>query len=282
MIYPGEINRLKIARISNAGMHLVDKINNEVLLPTKWIQPEFKTGDLIEVFVYKDQYDQFIATTQEPTLLAGEFALLKVRTVTQFGAYVDWGMDTDLLVPSKEQSKKMNVGEYHVVHLSVEEGTQKLYGSTKINKFLQNDDMQLNIGDQVEIIIFEKTFLGYNAIVNEQHKGLVYHDEIFREIEIGDRMTAYVKQIREDLGLDLSLQPVGVQLLILGKDNVLAYLQQHNGFLPLTDNSAPEDVKRLLQMSKKAFKKSVGILYKNRMVSIETDGIRLTQTQTKH
>lgn len=275
MIYIGEINRLKIQRNTSVGMYLSDKINNEVLLPKKYIDESFKIGDIIEVFVYKDHEDRLVATTLEPYAVANEFAYLRVRTVTQFGAFIEWGMEKDLMVPKQEQSKPMEVGESYVVYVYIDEATDRLVASSKINKFLDNEAMELKVGDEVEVMIFEKTFLGFNAIVNQAHKGLLYHDEIFIDINIGDRLTAYVKNIREDLGLDLSLQKIGVNHLIDTTDKVLVYLKANQGFIKLNDDSSPEEIKKVLNMSKKAFKKSIGILYKQRMIKLESDGIHL-------
>ena len=275
MIYIGEINRLKILRNTSVGMYLSDKINNEVLLPKKYILDDFKIDDIVEVFVYKDYDERLVATTLDPYILVNEFGYLRVRTVTQFGAFLEWGMEKDLMVPKQEQSKKMEVGESYMVYLYLDEATDRLIASSKINKFINNDEMDLKVGDEVELIIFESTFLGYNAIVNNAHKGLIYHDEIYQDIHIGDKLIGYVKNIREDFGMDISLQKIGIQHLVTTTDGVLTYLQKNKGFLALTDDSSPEEIKKTLSMSKKAFKKSVGILYKQRMVRIEKDGIYL-------
>jgi len=257
------------------GMYLADKINNEVLLPKKYILEDFKIDDIVEVFVYKDSEERLVATTLDPYITAGEFALLRVRTITQFGAFLEWGMEKDLMVPLQEQSKKMEENEWVMAYLYVDEATDRLVASTKINKFLNNEELEVAVGDEVEIMVFDKTFLGYNVIVNNLHKGLVYHNEIYNEINIGDKLTGFVKTIREDMGLDISLQKTGVPQLADTTNQVLIYLQKNNGFLKLTDDSDPEEIKKILQMSKKAFKKSVGILYKQRMVRIEKDGVYL-------
>ncbi|HOZ51726.1 MAG TPA: S1-like domain-containing RNA-binding protein, partial [Chitinophagaceae bacterium] len=257
MIYIGEINRLKIIRNTSVGMYLSDKINNEVLLPKKYILEDFKIDDIVEVFVYKDYDERLVATTLDPYILVNEFGYLRVRTVTQFGAFLEWGMEKDLMVPKQEQSKKMEVGESYMVYLYLDEATDRLIASSKINKFINNEEMDLKVGDEVELIIFETTFLGYNAIVNNAHKGLIYHDEIYQDIHIGDKLVGYVKNIRDDFGMDISLQKIGVQHLVTTTDGVLSYLQKNKGFLALTDDSSPEEIKKILSMSKKAFKKSV-------------------------
>lgn len=275
MIYIGEINRLKIQRNTSVGMYLSDKINNEVLLPKKYIDESFKIDDIIEVFVYKDHEERLVATTLEPYIVANEFGYLRVRTVTQFGAFLEWGMEKDLMVPQQEQSKKMEQNEWYVVYLYVDEETDRLVASSKINKFINNDELDLKVGDEVDLMVFEKTFLGFNVIVNNAHKGLIYHNEIYTEINIGDRLVGYVKQIREDNGLDISLQKIGVMHLADTSNAVMNYLKAHEGFLPLHDDSSPDDIKKTLNMSKKAFKKSIGILYKQRIIKLEKDGIHL-------
>jgi predicted RNA-binding protein (virulence factor B family) len=275
MIYLGEINRLKIMRNTSVGMYVADKVGNEVLLPKKYIDSHFQIGDIIEVFVYKDQEDRPVATTLEPYITAGEFAFLRVRTVTQFGAFVEWGMEKDLLVPMVEQSKKMEVGQSYVVFAYLDEQSNRLVASSKINKFIRNEELDVVAGEEVDLLIFEETFLGYNAIVNNQFKGLIYRNEVYKDLQIGDKLKGYIKNIREDGALDLSLQKPGIMHLADTTQELLDYLKQHDGKILLTDNSSPEDVKKMLNMSKKAFKRSVGILYKQRMVRIEDDGVYL-------
>lgn len=281
MIYIGEINRLKIMRNTSVGMYLADKINNEVLLPKKYISESFRIGDLIEVFVYKDSENRLVATTLEPYAVANEFAFLRVRTVTQFGAFLEWGMEKDLMVPKQEQSKPMETGQWYVVYVYLDESSERLVASSKINKFLQNEEMALEVGEQVDLMVFEETFLGYNVIVNHQHKGLVYKNEVYTDIHIGDKLSGYVKQIREDKGLDISLQKIGIEHLTDTTHQVLNALKKNNGFIPLHDDSSPEDIKKVMNMSKKAFKKSIGILYRQKMVRLEKDGVYLTGDDTK-
>ena len=273
MIYLGEWNRLKIMRTTSVGMFLADKVGHEVLLPKKYILPDFKVDDLVEVFVYKDHEDREVATTLEPFVQANEFAYLRVRTITQFGAFLEWGMEKDLMVPIKEQSKKMEEGHYYMVYVYLDEQSQRLTASSKINKFISNDELSFTVGEEVEATIFETTFLGFNAIVNNQYKGLIYHDDIFTDIAIGSTYKAFVKQIRSDNGLDLSLQPIGIQQLISTTKKLMDVLHASNGYLALHDDSTSELIKEKLQMSKKVFKKTIGILYKQHMIRIEKDGI---------
>lgn len=275
MIYLGEINRLKIIRSSDEGMVLADKIGSEVLLPKQFVDSHFKQGDLVEIFVYKTSAGNTIATIQEPLILVGEFAYLKVTSLSPEGAFLAWGMDEDLFLPNSELSKPLEVGKAYVVFAYVDEESGKVMASSKINKFIGNHEMDLQVGDEVDLMIFEETFLGYNAIVNNVHKGLVYKNEVYQNLQLGDKLIGYIKKIREDAGLDISLQKIGIMHLADTTQEVLAYLKKNKGILKLTDASTPEEITALLGMSKKAFKRSIGILYKQRMVRIEEDGVYL-------
>jgi predicted RNA-binding protein (virulence factor B family) len=275
MLYIGEYNHLQISHIAKVGMYLCDKEGNEVLLPNKYILKDFKEGSWATVFIYRDSSGRIIATTLKPYIIINEFGFLQVRTTETYGAFLDWGLEKDLFVPIAEQTKILQEGNWYVVYLYIDEKSNRLVASAKINKFLSNDDLNISVGEEVDVLIFEQTPLGFNAIVNNEFKGLIYHNEIFQKVKIGDKLKGYVKKIREDNGLDISLQKIGVQQLAISSDAVFNYLQNNNGFLPLTDNSSPESIMDTLQMSKKAFKKSVGILYKNRQVKIEDDGIYL-------
>jgi uncharacterized protein len=275
MLYIGEYNNLKIARTTSFGMYLVCDEGEEVLLPTKYILPEFSVGDTASVFVYKDNNDRPIATTLKPVMVVNEFACLRVRQAESFGAFMEWGIEKDLFVPLAEQSKRMEAGKWYVVFLYVDEKSNRLVASTKINKFLNNDNVVLEKEEAVDLIIFEETNLGYNAIVNRAHKGLIFNSDVHRTISIGDTMLGYVKQVREDGGIDLALQKIGVESIALTADEVYNYLKLNNGFMPLNDNSSPEAIMNLLHMSKKAFKKSVGVLYRDRVIVLKDDGIYL-------
>lgn len=275
MIYLGEINRLKIIQSSDEGMILADKIGSEVLLPKQFVDSHFKQGDLVEIFVYKTSAGNTIATIQEPLILVGEFAYLTVTSLSPEGAYLAWGMDEDLFLPNSELSKPLEVGKAYVVFAYVDEELGKVMASSKINKFIANHEMELQVGDEVDLLIFEETFLGYNAIVNNVHKGLVYKNEVYQTLQLGDKLIGYIKKIREDAGLDISLQKIGIMHLADTTQEVLAYLKKNKGVLKLTDASTPEEITALLGMSKKAFKRSIGILYKQRMVRIEEDGVYL-------
>jgi predicted RNA-binding protein (virulence factor B family) len=266
---------LTILRASAVGLYLTDDEQNDVLLPNKFTSPDQKIGDKIEVFAYTDSEDRMVATTQQPKIMLNQFAALRVVDIAPFGAFMDWGLDKDLLVPAKEQVAPMHEGETHVVYLYLDEETNRLAASSKLNKFFVNEHLDLKVGQEVDILIFEDHFLGYFAVINEAYKGLIYKDEVFRDLEVGERMTAWVKKVKPTNEVDLSIQKIGFARLEDVKDILYDYLKANNGYTALTDDSTPDEIADALHISKKAFKKSLGMLYKKRLVRIEKDGIYL-------
>ena len=275
MIYLGQKNTLTILRASAVGLYLTDDEQNDVLLPNKFTTPEQKIGDKIEVFVYTDSEDRPVATTQEPLIQLNQFAALRVVDIAPFGAFLDWGLDKDLLVPAKQQVVPMHEGETHVVYLYLDEETDRLAASSKLNRFFVNEHMDLKVGQEVDILIYEDHFLGYFAVINEAYKGLIYKDEVFRDLEVGEKMKAWVKKVKPTNEVDLSIQKIGFARLEDLKDILYDYLKANNGFIALTDDSTPDEIADALHISKKAFKKSLGMLYKKRLVRIEKDGVYL-------
>ncbi|MBL7767058.1 MAG: RNA-binding protein [Chitinophagaceae bacterium] len=271
----GEVNHLTVLRETRIGLYLGDDEGNDILLPVKYVNKPYMVGQTIPVFVYKDNEGRWICTTLRPYIKVNQFAYLKIRSVSSFGAFAEWGIEKDLLVPFREQNRKMVEGQRYVLYLYEDQDTGRLVASNKIHRFLNNEDMSLSINDEVDLLVFETTPLGYNVIVNHQHKGLLYHSDLFQQVRIGDRMKGYVKQIREDLGLDISPVPLGMQRLEEGAEEILEYLQLHKGFVALTDKSSPEAIQRIFDQSKKTFKRSVGILYKEKRIRLEPDGIYL-------
>ncbi|HMN33491.1 MAG TPA: S1-like domain-containing RNA-binding protein [Chitinophagaceae bacterium] len=275
MLKIGDYNTLKIDRATSVGFYLTDGQGNDVLLPNKYIKKHFKVGNEITVFIYKDYEQRWIATTLNPWIKINEFASLRVRSVSDKGAFLEWGLEKDIFVPYREQSIKMKEGFRYIVYLYEDELTNRLVASSKINKFLNNENFDLEPGSEVDLLIFETTLLGFNAIINQKYKGLIYHNEIFQEIKIGNKLKGYIKNIREDNSIDLSLQPKGFERLEQGAEKILNYLQEHKGILYLTDDSSPEDIQRVLLMSKKNFKKSIGILYKKKLITLNQSSISL-------
>ncbi|ARV10905.1 GntR family transcriptional regulator [Gilvibacter sp. SZ-19] len=271
----GKYNTLEIIRETDPGLYLADQEGNEVLLPHKYKPETYKEGDSIEVFVYRDNEARLIATTLKPKAEVGEFAYLRCSQQTNHGAFMEWGIEKDLFVPFKEQARKMNPGSWYTVYIYIDPKTERLVGSSKTKKYLSNENLELNKYDKVDILITHITERGANAIVNGKHDGLIYIENIFEDIRSGDRLPAYVKKIRPDNKIDLLLQPEGYRSIAPNADYLLEELEMAGGFLALTDKSDPEQIKELLGMSKKSFKKALGTLYKARKVKIEEDGISL-------
>jgi len=272
----GEYNELEILRETSVGLYLGDEDDNDVLLPNKYI-PETgaEIGDMINVFLYLDGEERLIATTLKPKILLKEFAMLKVNGVNNIGAFMDWGLEKDLLVPFKEQPRKMVEGKYYTVYMYMDEETERLVASAKVLKYLSNEELTVEKDEEVNILIWDQTDLGINVIVNNKHKGLIYHDQIFAELLPGQRRKAFVANIRPDNKLDIRLEKTGYAQVEPNAQKILKKLQSQSGFMKLTDKSSPDEISFQLQMSKKVFKKALGALYKQRLVRLEKDGVYL-------
>jgi len=276
MIEVGKYNELEVVKQMDFGIYL-RKDDVEVLMPTKWVPKGTVIGDVMDVFVYRDSDDRLIATTMQPYAISGEFAFLEVREVNSIGAFLDWGMEKDLLVPFSEQPVKMIPNRSYVVFVYTDEKTNRMVASAKLNKFIERDDIDLQANDIVDLLIYSETEKGLNAIINNMYVGLIYKNEIFDQVRVGDKLKGYVKQVREDNKIDLSLQKAGFELVDDVKWRILNLMQETNGFLPLNDNSTPEEIKAGLQISKKAFKKAVGALYKERLIKLTDKGVELVK-----
>lgn len=276
----GEYNYLTILRATSVGMYLGDEEGNDVLLPHKYIPENAQIGQNIEVFIYRDSEDRLIATTLKPLILLNQFAVLEVVAATQFGAFLDWGLEKDLFVPFKEQNHKLQKGQWVPVFLYLDEQTDRVVASAKVHKYFKNlDGVNLDEGQEVDLLVFEKTELGHNVIVNNLYKGLVYENETFRRLAWGDITKGFVKLIRDEGKIDISLQPLGfLKTLEPNQKAILDKLQQSGGTLNLSDNSDPIEIQEVLEMSKKAFKKAIGVLYKDKKIQIKDDSIVLIQT----
>lgn len=279
----GKYNTLQILRGTSVGMYLGDEEGNDVLLPHKYIPENAQIGEKIEVFIYRDSEDRLIATTLKPLILLNQFAILEVVAATQFGAFLDWGLEKDLFVPFKEQNHKLQKGQYVPVYLYLDEQTDRVVASAKVHKYFKNlDGVDLDEGQEVDLLVFEKTELGHNVVVNNLYKGLVYENETFRRLAWGDTTKGYVKLIRDEGKIDISLQPLGfLKTLEPNQKAILDKLQQSGGTLNLSDNSDPIEIQEVLEMSKKAFKKAIGVLYKDKKIIIKSDSIVLHQTSAE-
>lgn len=277
MINIGRYNDLTILRETSVGLYLGDQEGEEdVLLPNKYVPENFEIGDNIEVFVYRDFEERKVATDITPKILLREFALLKAVSVSDVGAFMDWGLEKDLMVPFREQREKMIEGRWYIVYLDIDEKTDRLFASNKIERFLQNDILRVEQGDEVEVMVIQKTDLGYSVIVDNVHKGLIYANEVFKELRVGDKFNAFVKKIREENKIDISIQPIGYEKFNdVNAELVFKRLTDNGGFLPINDKSSPDDIYSRFGISKKAFKKAIGGLYRDRKITIEEDGIKL-------
>ncbi|MBN2893363.1 MAG: GntR family transcriptional regulator [Bacteroidales bacterium] len=270
----GKYNNLQIVKILDFGAYIDGGDKGEILLPIRQVPPNLDVDDFIEVFIYNDSEDRIIATSHEPFAIAGEFALLKAIGVNKFGAFMDWGLEKDLLVPFREQRETMQEGRWYLVYIYLDEQSQRLAASAKLDRFLNKTEPEFEENQEVDLIIRKKTDLGYTAIINNTHLGLLYDNEIFQELRIGQKLKGFVKQIREDDKIDLSLNKIGYEFIDEFSETILEKLKLQNNFISITDKSSPEDIYSSFSMSKKNFKKAVGSLYKKRLIAIEEKGIR--------
>jgi uncharacterized protein len=283
MIQIGKYNTLQILRDTKVGLFLGNPEKDpegihDILLPNKYVPNEFEIGEEFTVFVYLDHEERPVATTLEPYILLNEFALLRVNYTNQIGAFMDWGMEKDILVPFKEQARPMEKGKRYLVYLYMDEKTNRLVASSKTNQFLKNENLDIQKGDEVDLIVSHITEIGINVIINEKFKGLLYKDEVYDDaIRTGDRMRGYIKTIRPDNKIDVALQIQGYESIEPNAEKILDELRANRGFLRLNDNSDPDDIKTILKMSKKTFKKAVGSLYREKLIEIKDDGIYLVK-----
>lgn len=274
MLQIGTYHTLKIARDTKVGLFLVNE-NEEVLLPKKYVPADFHIGDDITVFVYLDHEERPVATTLKPYITLNQFAVLKVNYTNKFGAFLDWGLEKDLFVPFKEQARPMEKDKRYVVYLYEDEKTNRLVASSKINQFLEQETIDLEKNQEVDVMVSHITDVGINVIINGKYRGLAYKNEVFETVSPGDKTKAYIKLVRPDGKIDVSFQKLGVEVIDASAQSVLQALQQNNGFLALNDDSHPEEIKSVLKMSKKSFKKAIGSLYKQKLISIKENGIQL-------
>lgn len=279
MLTIGTYHTLRIDRTTLVGLFLTNE-TDDVLLPIKYVPKGFEIGDMLEVFVYLDHEQRPVATTLQPYITLNDFAFLRVNYTNEFGAFLDWGLEKDLFVPFAEQARPMEQGKRYMVHLFLDEKTNRLVGSSKINQFLNKEPLHLEAGTEVDLTISHITDLGINVIVNGTHKGLVYKNEVFTDnIRPGDKTVGYIKFIRPDGKIDITLNKTGVERLEENAQLILDELKRSNGFLKLNDNSSPDDIKTILHMSKKTFKKAIGTLYRQKVIELKEEGIYLVSSK---
>ncbi len=272
----GEFNTLRINRTVDFGAYLIDDDTHEVLLPKRYLTPDMKVGDTIRVFVYNDSENRPVATTEVPHAVVGDFALMRVKAVNKVGAFLDWGLVAkDLLVPFGEQRTDMQVGRSYIVHVYLDQASQRIVASAKLAKFLNQTEPDYYHRQRVEVLVVQRSDLGYRVIVDNAHWGQIYSNEIYQDVNIGDRLTAFVKQVRPDGKVDVTLAKIEKMRVDDLADRILAHLRENGGTMPLTDKSDPEDINRAFQCSKKDFKKALGLLYKQQKVTLG-DTVSLT------
>lgn len=272
----GKYNQLEVVKSVDFGVYLNGGDDGEILLPTRYVPENCKPGDVLNVFIYLDNEERLIATTLQPYVQVGEFACLEVAWVNEYGAFLDWGLMKDLFVPFREQKMKMQKGHRYVVHAHLDEDSYRIMASAKIERYLSKDMPSYQPGEEVGIMVWQKTDLGYKVIVDNRFGGLVYQREIFQTLEPGMKMQAFVRQVREDGKIDLTLQKDGFQKVDDFSSVLLQYIKDQGGHTAFNDKSAAEDIYETFGVSKKTFKKAVGDLYKKRLILLVEDGIRLT------
>jgi uncharacterized protein len=275
MLQLGKFQELTILRETDPGLFLGDTEENEVLLPHRYKPEEYKIGDTIEVFLYLDNEERPIATTDKPFISLNEFAYLHCSAVTKYGAFMDWGLVKQLFVPFKEQARPMKKGKWYIVYLYLDEQTNRLVGSSKTKKFLSNESIDIAKYDEVDILVSHITEAGANAIINGKFKGLIYLVDIFEDIRTGDKMKAFVKKVRPDKKIDLVLHAEGYKGIEPNASYLMDELKAAGGFLPFHDKTDPETIKNELGLSKKSFKRAIGSLYKDKQIVITKDGIEM-------
>ncbi len=271
----GLINELEVVKEVDFGIYLDGGEHGEILMPKRYVPEGCNVGDSIQAFLYLDSEDRLIATTEKPYVMVGEFALLEVVSTTSIGAFLNWGLPKDILCPFREQQSKMETGKSYLVYVYLDNESQRVVATSKLDKCVDNIPVDYEIGEEVDLIIAGKTNLGYKAIIDNSHWGLIFNSEVFRPLRIGDKIKGFIKNIREDEKIDLMLQKEGYEKIDDISQSVLDQLKANDGFLPMNDKTSPELIKKQFQISKKNFKKAIGSLYKQRIITIGDDGIRL-------
>ncbi|OQP58981.1 CvfB family protein [Niastella populi] len=272
----GEFNTLRVARAFDFGMYLGED-KDVVLLPKRFIPKGVEVGDMLKVFVYHDSENRLIATTQQPIGIVGDIVNLQAVSVTNQGAFMDWGLMKDLFVPKSKQLMGMRVGGYYIVKIYLDEQTGRVAATEKIEPFLNNEHLTVKELEPVDLLVYRRTDIGYTVIINNQHTGVLHFNDIFQEIGVGDRLKGYIKNIREENKIDVGIGKVGYQRVEDEAGKVLRLLQENNGYLPYNDKSDPEDIYSFFGMSKKTFKMTTGNLYKSKKIIFTQTGIKLVE-----
>lgn len=274
----GKLNTLTVVKEVDFGVYLDGGEEGEILLPLRYVPEDCKPGDELEVFIYLDNEERLVATTLTPLVQVGEFACLEVAWVNQYGAFLNWGLMKDLFVPFREQKMKMLVGKAYVIYAYLDDESYRIVASAKVDRYLSKEKAPYEAGAEVDILVWQKTDLGFKAIIDNAYSGLLYESEIFQPLHTGDRLKAFVKQVREDGKIDLMLQKPGLEKVDDFSKTLLQYIRDNDGRIRLTDKSPAEEIYATFGVSKKTFKKGVGDLYKKHFILLQEDGITLAAT----
>lgn len=273
----GRLNCLQVVKHTNFGLYLDGGADGEILLPNRYVPKDTPSeiDDWLNVFIYLDSDDKLIATTEKPKVQVGEFASLKVLEINSIGIFLDWGLSKDLLLPYSEEKRPLQAGEYCVVHVYLDKHTRRITATARLDRYLDNTPAQYQAGQVVELLVAESTDMGFKAIINNRHWGLIHKNEVFKFLRVGMRETGFIKEVRADGKISLSLQPVGQEAANALHDKILGLLREKGGVLLVSDKSTPQVISGLFNVSKGNFKKAIGALYKQGLIVIEADRITL-------
>jgi hypothetical protein len=271
----GRYNQLEIVKEVDFGVYLDGDEDGEILLPKRYVPQGCQVGDILNVFIYLDMEERLVATTIEPYAQVGDFAYLQVAWVNQYGAFLDWGLMKDLFVPFREQKEKMVKGKSYLVYIYIDDESFRIMASAKIEHFLSDEFPEYQNDECVDILVWKRTDLGFKVIVDNQYSGLIYKSDIFQPISVGMSLKAYIKQVREDGKIDLTLQKSGMEKVANFSQDLYQYVKMNQGFVSMNDKTDAELIYKAFGVSKKTFKKAVGDLYKKRLIKIEPNGLRL-------
>jgi predicted RNA-binding protein (virulence factor B family) len=273
----GQILELEALKDTPQGVYLITDEKIEILLPNKYVPADISMGDMVEVFIYTDSEDRPIATTLEPKVKLNQCAFLKCLDVNQYGAFFDWGMEKDLMVPFAEQFLKVTAGKRYLVYLYLDEVTNRMVGTTKMGRFIRENKLEIKTGDQVNLLVSGETEIGYKVIVNQKHYGMVFKNEVFKPIEIGEKLKGYLQRVRSDNKLDITLNSSSLSEVEVLANKIFERLLKEDGKLNFSDKSSPEVIYKEFQVSKKAFRRAAGMLYKERKIVITPEDITLVK-----
>jgi uncharacterized protein len=281
MVEIGKFNKLKVVKIVDFGVYLDGEEYGEILLPRKYVPQDCRMNSIIDVFIHFDSENRIVAVTKKPYAMVGEVGYLKVIAVNSFGTFVDWGLEKDLLVPLSEQKKRMEKDKFYFVYVYIDKMTNRIVGSEKLNKFFDKTPDNFKEHQSVDLLIYAKTNLGYKAIIDNRYWGVLYKNEVFQDLHLGQNIKGFIKKIRPDSKIDLYLYKSGYEKVKDILEQILDYLKENRGFASINDKTPPETIYKLFGVSKKTYKNAIGNLYKKRLISIEKDGIKLLDQKKK-